>query len=176
MRLKAGDSFPETALTNIHGRPVAIPDVASRWVHLQFRRFAGCPICNLHLQSFVKRHTEIRDAGIHEIVVFHSPAESLLSYQGSFPFDVVGDPEKALYRRFGVQSSVLAILNPKVWPTLFEANAAKDKPKGGPEGGPFGLPADFLVSSDGSVVASHYGAHASDQWSVDALLAMTTTR
>jgi hypothetical protein len=35
-----------------------------------------------------------------------------------------------------------------------------------------GLPADFLVSSGGQLVASHYGTHASDQWSVDEVLAL----
>jgi hypothetical protein len=69
-------------------------------------------------------------------------------------------------------TSVFAILNPKVWSTIFKANAVKDRPKGKPEGGPLGLPADFLVSSHGKVVASHYGNHASDQWSVDDLLAL----
>jgi hypothetical protein len=49
----------------------------------------------------------------------------LLAFQGSFPFDVVGDPTKTLYRRFGVETSVFAILNPKVWSTIFKANAVK---------------------------------------------------
>jgi uncharacterized protein DUF6527 len=40
-----------------------IPDSDSRLTHLQFRRFAGCPICNLHLQTFVARHGEIKNAG-----------------------------------------------------------------------------------------------------------------
>ena len=151
---------------------IEIPDKGSKWAHLQFRRFAGCPICNLHLQTFVKRNGEIVAAGIHEIVIFHSPNESLLPYQGSFPFDVVGDPEKILYRKFGVETSVLSILSPRVWSTLFKANAAKDKPKGKPEAGPFGLPADFLVSSDGRIRASHYGTHASDQWSVEEVLTL----
>jgi peroxiredoxin len=173
MKFRAGASLPPLALETIHGRGVAIPDRTSQFVHLQFRRFAGCPICNLHLRTFVKRYAELEAAHIREIVIFHSPKDSLLPYQGSFPFDVVGDPEKVLYRRFGVEASVLAILNPKVWPTLFKANSAKDKPKGRPEGGPLGLPADFLVSPDGRVVASHYGTHASDQWSVDDLLALT---
>jgi peroxiredoxin len=172
MKWSSGASFPDLALENVHGRLVAIPDKASQCVHLQFRRFAGCPICNLHLRTFVKRHPELEEAGIHEVVVFHSPKESLLPFQGSFPFDVIGDPKKALYQRFGVETSVLAILNPKVWSTIFKANAAKDKPRGGAEGGPLGLPADFLVSSDGRLVASHYGTHASDQWSVDDVLAL----
>jgi peroxiredoxin len=173
MKLTAGAVFPTLALETIHGRGVTIPDKTSRFVHIQFRRFAGCPICNFHLRTFVERYAELKEVHIREVVIFHSPKDSLLPYQGSFPFDVVGDPQKILYRRFGVETSVLAILNPKVWPTLFRANVAKDKPKGGPEGGPLGLPADFLISPDGTLVASHYGAYARDQWSVDDLLALT---
>lgn len=167
MKLTIGSQFPELALQNIHGGQVTVPD-ASRHVHLQFRRFAGCPICNLHLRTFVTRAAEIESAGMREVVVFHSPRESLLPYQGSFPFDVIGDPHKALYARCGVETSVLAILNPKVWPTLFKAGAAKDKP----EGGALGLPADFLTSTEGRIVACHYGSHASDHWSVDDVLAL----
>jgi hypothetical protein len=40
-----------------------------------------------------------------------------------------------------------------------------------PRGGNFGLPADLLIAPDGRVVATHYGRHAYDQWSVDELLA-----
>jgi peroxiredoxin len=170
MKIKTGDTFPTLALQNIHDGPVALPDPKSKWIHLQFRRFAGCPICNLHLQEFIARDAEIKAAGIHEVVLFHSPKASLLPYQGSFPFDVVGDPEKALYKQFGVESSLLALLNPLAWPAILKGNLAKKKPKGSPEGGPLGLPADFLVAADGKVVASHYGSHAYDQWSVDELL------
>lgn len=40
-----------------------------------------------------------------------------------------------------------------------------------PTGGHLGLPADFLIGSDGRVIACKYGMHADDQWSVDELLA-----
>jgi len=172
-QLKAGDSFPPTQLQNIHGSAVAIPDANARWVHVQFRRFAGCPICNLHLHSFVTRYPELQAAGIHEVVVFHSPNASLLPFQGSFPFDVVGDPDKILYRQFGVETSIYAILNPGAWSAIWKGSALKEKPTGDPEGGPLGLPADILIAPDGKVVASHYGKHAYDQWSVDELLALT---
>ena len=170
MKLKNGDQFPALALKNIHDVQVDLPDPKSKWVHLQFRRFAGCPICNLHLQQFIARDAEIKAAGIREVVLFHSPKESLLPFQGSFPFDVVGDPEKVRYKQFGVESTVMALLNPGAWSAIFNGNMAKNKPKGNPEGGPLGLPADFLLSPDGKVVASHYGKHAYDQWSVDELL------
>jgi hypothetical protein len=40
-----------------------------------------------------------------------------------------------------------------------------------PHGGRFGLPADFLISSDGRVFACKHGEHADDQWTVDQVLA-----
>jgi hypothetical protein len=41
-----------------------------------------------------------------------------------------------------------------------------------PEHGSFGLPGEFLIGSDGRIVASKYGTHAADQWSVDEVLAI----
>jgi len=171
-KFKAGDAAPALKLTNIHDKDVVIPDPKTKWTHLQFRRFAGCPICNLHMQSIVKRHAEIEKAGIREVVVFHSSKESLLKYQGKFPFDVIGDPEKKLYAQFGVESSIYAILDVRAWPAIVKGVSAKDKPEGDPDGGPLGLPADFLINAEGKIVASHYGRHAYDQWSVDELLAL----
>ena len=40
-----------------------------------------------------------------------------------------------------------------------------------PTGGHLGLPADFLIGSDGRVLACKRGTHANDQWSVDEVLA-----
>jgi hypothetical protein len=171
-KFKPGDAAPPVATTSIQGMPVEIPAAQSRWVHLQFRRFASCAICNLHLKKFVDRHAELTSAGIREVVVFHSPKESLLPFQGKFPFDVVADPEKKLYEQFGVGTSIFSILDFRAWPAISEGLALQDKPQGKPEGGALGLPADFLIAADGKVVASHYGRHSYDQWSVDQLLAL----
>jgi peroxiredoxin len=70
--------FPGISLQNIQDKQVSIPDRGAKFVHFQFLRFASCPVCNLHLQSFIKRDREVKAAGIHEVVVFHSPKESLL--------------------------------------------------------------------------------------------------
>ena len=99
-------------VVSICGDAVPIPD-PKRLVHLQFRRFAGCPICNVHLQSIVRRHDEIANAGIREVVVFHSTDEELRRYVGDLPFAVVGDPDKALYDEFGVGSSPRSLLHPR---------------------------------------------------------------
>lgn len=39
-----------------------------------------------------------------------------------------------------------------------------------------GLPADFLIDPDGTLVAAHSGSHADDQWCVDDLLKTGRTR
>jgi peroxiredoxin len=172
-KIKPGAVVPAFKITDIHGKSVAVPDPKTKWVHLQFRRFAGCPICNLHVREFVQRHAELTAEGIEEVVVYHSPQSSLLPYQGHFPFAVIADPQKELYAQFGVGTSLFAILDVRAWPAIIKGATASDKPKGDPEGGPFGRPADFLISPDGKVVASHYGRHAFDQWSVDELLRIT---
>jgi peroxiredoxin len=171
-KLKAGQTVPVFSLTDIHSKPVRIPEPQGKVTHLQFRRFAGCPICNLHLQSFVQRIAEVERAGIREIVVFHSTDQQLQPYQGNFPFQVIGDPTKSLYKKFGVGSSLASVLNPGSWGASVKGMLSKDKPRINfpPKGGPLGLPADFLITADGRLIAAHYGKHADDQWTVDEVL------
>jgi peroxiredoxin len=103
-RLSTGDTIAPRVLTTIRSEAVAIPDPQCL-VHLQFRRYAGCPICNIHLRSLARRHADIRDAGIREVAVFHSPAEDMLPHQGDLPFAVIADPQRRLYAEFGVERS-----------------------------------------------------------------------
>lgn len=56
LKITAGSAFPALQLPGLEGTPVAIPDAGEN-VHLQLRRFAGCPVCNLHLRSFARRAT-----------------------------------------------------------------------------------------------------------------------
>jgi alkyl hydroperoxide reductase subunit AhpC len=53
---------------------------------------------------------EISAAGIREVVVFHSTATELRKYQSDMAFPVIGDSDKTLYRRFGVEASARAVL------------------------------------------------------------------
>ncbi|MEU8125136.1 peroxiredoxin-like family protein [Spirillospora sp. NPDC049024] len=180
MHLAPGSDVPARDLTPVDGPPIPVPD-PGRLVHLQFRRFAGCPICNLHLRSIVRRHDEIEAAGIREVVVFHSSAKELREYVGGLPFPLVGDPAKRLYAEFGVESARRALLDPRVWWTIVRGSARdtwnvlrrrSPAPKLMPNGGRLGLPADFLIGTDGRIVAVKYGEHAYDQWTVDELLAL----
>ena len=164
-------------LVDVSGVPVPIPNPEG-FVHLQFRRFAGCPICNVHLQSIIRRHDEIVAAGIREVVVFHSSAQELRHHVVDLPFAVVADPDKVLYAEFGVRSSARALLDPRamapvVGPTIrrLATRGSRAPANNHPTGGRLGLPADFLIDCGGRVVACKHGSHAYDQWSVGELLA-----
>lgn len=170
VKLHIGQTLPEMALATIQGQALHWADASTPWVHVQFRRFAGCPICNLHLRTMAQRVDEIRNAGIRSWVVFHSSAQEMLQYQAHLPFACIADPSKQLYRRFGVESHAASVLHPRAMLAglkgLWESKRMSLKA----ENGVFGLPADFLVSAQGKIVALHYGQHADDHWEVEQLL------
>jgi peroxiredoxin len=171
----AGDVVPARELTTVAGELLPVPD-PDRMIHLQFRRFAGCPVCHLHLRSVVRRHAEIRAAGVREVVLFHSPVAELRPHLADLPFDVIADPHQRLYREFGVEAGRRAVLDPRAWPAIVRGSLAAIRrgkgPAARPAGGRLGLPADLLIDTRGRVLASHYGVHADDQWSVDELLTL----
>jgi hypothetical protein len=171
--------LPRELLT-VHSQRIRVPDW-QQLVHLQFRRFAGCPVCDLHLHEIVHRHSAILAASILEVVVFHTSTEELLRYAGDLPFAVIADPDKRLYAEFGVESGRRALLDPRAWAPILRGvfRSLRAILRGNPvaplnvRGGRFGLPADFLIASDGRVLACKYGSHAYDQWSVDEILALS---
>jgi peroxiredoxin len=175
--LKIGDVVRPLELTTIHGNPVRIPD-DERLIHLQFRRYAGCPACNVHLRSIARRHDEILASGIGEVVVFHSKRQTMLEFQGELPFAAIADPQKKLYAEFGVgKMSPLSAFDPRSWRAVYRALTRSPNLRGAMGKGEehMGLPADFLIGADGVILASKYGEFVDDHWSVDDLLAIART-
>ena len=168
-KLHPGAVISRRNLMTTRSQPIQLPDPTGV-VHLQFRRYAGCPFCNLHLRSVAQRHQEIVAAGIHEIVVFQSSPAELLAQQGDVPFAVIADPARKLYAEFGVTSSPRALLDPRAWLAGVRAAARKRPSLPANRHEALGLPADFLLAVDGHVLACKYGVHAYDKWSVDDLL------
>ena len=182
-RIAVGDQVEPLELMTISGQRIGVP-APDRPTHLQFRRFAGCPVCDLHLSTFSRRHGEIDRAGIREIVLFHSSTVALRPYAEDLPFPVVADPEKRLYAQFGVEADSRALRDPRAWRYILQGvlrsllrvlRGRQAMPPISPDGGSFGLPADFLIGTDGTLLACKYGEHAYDQWSVDDLLELART-
>lgn len=160
---------------SIKSEKVSLPD-PRKLVHLQFRRYAGCPVCNLHLQSIVKRHGALIVEGLHEIVVFHSSEKLLKPFLNDLPFTSVADPDRKLYAEFGVRSSMRSILSFETLKAIIRSLKLK-RPSSQLDikSGVLGLPADFLIAPDGTVLDLKYGTHAFDQWSVDEILTKAKT-
>ena len=181
IRIQPGAVIEPRELLGVRLEHVRIPD-SQQLVHLQFRRFAGCPVCNLHLHSITQRHAELVAASIREVAVFHSTIDELLPHVRDLPFSAIADPEKRLYGEFGVESAPRALLDPRGWVPILRGvtrslsmvvRREQPRPELNPHGGSFGLPADFLIASDGRVVACKYGSHVYDQWSVDEILGLS---
>lgn len=172
-RLHVGDLIAPHQFTTIDAGTIVVP-APDRLVHLQFRRYAGCPICHLHLRSIMRHHEDITAAGVSEVVVFHSSVETLRRYQADLPFAVVADPERRLYAEFGVESTPASVAHPRAWLAAARGAARQRSISGALGRGEdhFGKPADFLIASDGRLVACKYGAHADDQWPVDQILTL----
>jgi len=169
MKFKPGDNLPTTVMEAVTGETINLPD-SKRLVHLQFRRFVDCPICNTHIAEFRKRAREIEAVGIKEVIVFHSSPKSIRSYQKDVPFLMVGDSKKVFYKEFGVETS-LGFMSLKALGAGMRGMAHGHFGLR-LSGGPLGLPADFLIAPSGQVKAVKYGTHAYDQWSVNELIAL----
>nr|WP_193213698.1 peroxiredoxin-like family protein [Luteolibacter marinus] len=169
--MSPGDLITARSLPTLEAAEILLPH-PEKLTHLQFRRFAGCPICHLHLRSFIQRWQEIDGSGLAEVVVFHSSREDLLKHHASAPFALVPDPEKKLYREFGVETSLAAVADPRSWWPALKGMLSGSFAVPGKGESPLGLPADFLIRPDGSIAVVKYGRFADDKWSVDELLAL----
>jgi peroxiredoxin len=182
-RLSPGDRLDPLSLLTIAGNRLLVPN-GEDLIHVHLLRFAGCPVCTLHVHAFTGRHGEIERAGVRTVLVYPSTRQELARYQAELPFDVVADPERLLFRRMGAESSVRALLDPRAWgpSTTAIVRAIATAARGRrsiaplrPNGGRLGLPADLLIAPGGEVVASKYGAHAADHWTVDEVIIEAAT-
>jgi peroxiredoxin len=173
-KLKVGDKFPVTSLTTTRDKELSIPVSDARFTHVQFRRFSGCPICDTHIAFLRAASHELLEHGIHEVLFFHSTRSEVQSFHAHLPFDAIADPAKRYYQLVGAEKSYFASLHPSaLWAGI--VGLAKGRFGRRVTGGPFGLPAEFLIASDGRIFAAKYGLHAYDQWSVDELLKLTVS-
>lgn len=111
-RRQVGDVVAPVTLATLSHGPLTLP--SGGLVHLQFRRFAGCPVCNLHLQSFVRGLPRLQAAGVTPVAFFHSSAQAMRPFQGDLPFPTVPDLERRWYAHFGVERSLWAVMHPRV--------------------------------------------------------------
>lgn len=164
MRLTIGSNAPDFTAQALGGRTVDLAALRGRTVLLKFYRFATCPVCNLHLHRFVHDYGMLQALGLTTVVLYHSPAEKLQATNIELPpFDLVADPEKRIFRAYGVETGLAGMFSPAVMRDYLRALMAGFPPGMlTSDGGITGNPADFIIDADGRVAFAHYGRHYAD--------------
>ena len=164
MRLEVGMAAPEFAADALSGKRVDLAALNGRTVLLKFYRFATCPVCNLHMHRFIQEYRALEALGLTTVVLYHSSAEKLAaSRHDAAPFDLVPDPNKQIFRAYGVETGWAGMFSPAVMRDYVKALKAGFSP--GlltSDGGITGNPADFIIDANGRIAFAHYGKHYAD--------------
>jgi peroxiredoxin Q/BCP len=164
MRLEVGQQAPSFVGQTIDGRRVELAALRGRTVLLKFYRFATCPVCNWHMHAFIKDYASLEALGLTTIVLFHSPSEKIARTRRSVaPFDIVADPGRRIFEKYGVERSWAGMFTPAVmWTYALALKAGFPPGLLTSEGGITGNPADFIIDADGQIAFAHYGKHYAD--------------
>ena len=169
MRIQPGQSAKNFTAEDILGNAIALSDYAGQSVMLSFYRYAACPLCNLRVHHLIQLHDSFIANNLHLIAVFQSPLKSIRKYVGkqNIPFPVIADPERNLYRLYGVESSWPGFIRGSLrLPTVASAIMKGFSP-GKMEGVKSMVPADFLIGPDQTVQVAYYGSDIADHLPIE---------
>ena len=100
------------------------------------------------------------------LAFFQSPVESIRKYAGKHdvPFPIIADPERAIYRSYGVEPSWLGLGKASLFklPMVFDAVIKNHFLPGKMEGDIAMIPADFLIGPDLKIHQAYYGKDIGD--------------
>jgi peroxiredoxin len=164
MRVVIGSDAPVFTAQALGGRQIDLAALRGRTVLLKFYRFATCPVCNLHMHRFIKDYKMLQALGLTTVVLYHSPTAKLAEANADLPpFDLVPDPDKRIFRAYGVENGLAGMFSPTVVRDYYRALKA-GLPPGmfSSDGGVTGNPADFIIDGDGRIAFAHYGRHYAD--------------
>ena len=164
MKLRAGDRAKDFEATDLFGSRVSLQDYQGKRLMLSFFRYASCPFCNLRVHELSTRLDSLRDKGVSLVAVFQSPEESIRRYAGrqAPPFPIIPDPDRRLYRVYGVEPSWTGFLKGMLRPAAFVSAVSKGYLPGKVEGETAMVPADFLIGPDLVIDHAYYGKDIGD--------------
>ncbi len=164
MKLTPGTTAAEFNATDLHSKPISLEQYKGHKILLSFYRYAACPFCNLRVHHMIRQQPEWERKGLKSIAVFHSPKSSILKNVGKQnpTFPIIPDPQKKLYKLYGVEKSVLGLVAGVRRMGDFIESARKGFFKIAPENGMHSMPADFLIDENGVIVEAYYGKDLGD--------------
>lgn len=162
MRKSAGDKIIDFEISDFDGKSIRLSEIKSKKILLSFYRYAACPLCNLRIHELIKRYPEYRQRGLYVLAFFESSRESMADYVGKqeTPFPLIPDPERRIYKLYGVEHSIWKYIKGIFNGRLIEAIKSGFH-IGKMENQKTLVPADFLIE-DGVIRQTYYGKDISD--------------
>jgi len=151
--LAVGDTAPDFALPDVHGRMIALPEALRGGpVVLVFYRGGWCPYCDLQLRAYQGALPTIVDLGARLIAVSPQLPEGSLSTaeKNRLEFEVLSDVGNRVARSFGLVYSL-----PEELREALRSNG-KDLPGiNGDESWALPVPATFVIAPGRRVMLAH---------------------
>ena len=126
-------------------------------VLLVFLRHAGCPFCREALSDLARVRSEVESSGVRIVVVHFGRASvttALMERYGLGNLDRISQPDRELYRAFGLKRGTLGqLLGATAWWRGVQAAFTEGHGFGLPEGNPFQMPGAFVLDRSGVVAA-----------------------
>lgn len=169
MRIKEGQKAKDFTVTDIYGNTISLKDFKEKKVLLSFFRYASCPLCNLRVNQLATNFPSLDSKGLEILAFFESPKESMLKYVGKQnpPFPIIPDPERIVYKLYGVEKSLFGYLLGGISLKMLKALRKGYKIEGA-EGQKTLLPADILID-DLIVKRAYYSKRISDHLPIEEL-------
>jgi peroxiredoxin Q/BCP len=114
-KLAVGHRAPVFHATDVDGAPVALDSQPRAYVLMAFLRYAGCPWCNLAVHRLALESKMLAQNDCDVVVFVQSTQqkihENIRERHAIRPdFPIVADPAKKIYRQYGVNSSLHAVV------------------------------------------------------------------
>jgi peroxiredoxin len=121
------------------------------------------------VHHLIQHHASFVERNLNLVAVFQSPRESIRRYVGKqdIPFPVIADPERNLYRQYGVESSWPGFIKGSLRLTMAASAIMKGFLPGKMEGIKSMVPADFLIGPDLTIQVTYYGSDIGDHLPIE---------
>lgn len=174
-RLTTGEAIPDFTFNTPFESGCTLAETANRVkgkTALVFLRYYGCTLCQYDMHRYAQAADEIAATGGQLLVALQSDPAKLAAQMkpGDLPYDLVCDPEQALYRQFEIAPapSKLKMADFATVKKIAKATAGGFK-HGDYEGDELQLPAVFVLDNSLRLAYVHYGVSAADVPTPEAL-------
>ncbi len=159
-RVKVGELARPFSVTALDGSLVDLATVKGHPTLVNLFRYTGCPLCSLNYWYLIQRYPVWHAQGLQVLTIFDSSPADVQTFvaKHGMPFPVIADPEQALYRLYGSQTSWWGFW----WGFVRRwRNYAEARQRGLAQSAVNGtinrMPAQFLLTPELVVARAYYG-------------------